>query len=395
MIGLGNKSGPLAGLKVVEFGGIGPGPMAAMLLADMGATVLRIDRTEAVDLGTRRPARFDLLQRGKASLALDLKHEAGRRAALAVIGASDALIEGFRPGVMERLGLGPKDCHTLTPRLVYGRMTGWGQTGPLAKAAGHDINYIAVTGALDAIGREGQPPSIPLNVVGDFGGGSLYLAMGMLAALWSSRLTGKGDVVDGAVVDGTLSLMTLHYGSVAAGLFNQERGTNVIDSGAPYYDVYQCADEQWVSVGPIEQRFYEDLLRRLGFEQAEVPDRADRGNWPAIRQLFAARFKTRTSSQWRDSMEGTDCCFAPVLSMSDAHRHPHIAARNAIVEIDGVRQPAPAPRFEFNPAPTPQGPTQSSRDEALAIFESWVGKEQVSVLKRDGVLAAIQGSKKS
>ncbi|CAN5733756.1 CaiB/BaiF CoA-transferase family protein [soil metagenome] len=389
------KAGPLAGLKVVEFAGIGPGPMAAMLLADMGASVLRIDRTQSVDLGTRRPPRFDLLQRGKQSIALDLKSDSGRRAALAIAASSDALIEGFRPGVMERLGLGPKECHELNPRLVYGRMTGWGQTGPLAQAAGHDINYIAVTGALDAIGRAGQPPSIPLNVVGDFGGGSLYLAMGMLAALWSSQRTGKGDVIDGAVVDGTLSLMTLHYGSVAAGLFNAERGTNVIDSGAPYYDVYQCADNRWISIGPIEQRFYDELLNRMGFVPGEVPDRSDRARWPVIRQLFVDRFKTRTSAHWCSAMEGSECCFAPVLSMNDAHLHPHIEARNAIIEIDGIRQPAPAPRFEFNPLDKPQGPSQSTRDDALAMLESWVGEEQFGLLARQCVLDAIQGSQKA
>jgi alpha-methylacyl-CoA racemase len=298
--------GPLAGIKVVEFAGIGPGPMCAMLLADLGATVLRIDRKDPIELGQQRPDKYNLTLRNRKAIFLDLKRPDAVELALRLSSRADALIEGFRPGVMERLGLGPQVCMERNPRLVYGRMTGWGQSGPLAPAAGHDLNYIALAGALGAIGRRGAPPTPPLNLVADFGGGALYLAFGLLAGIIEARASGQGQVVDAAMVDGVASLMTATYGAHAGGMLNPERGTNTTDSGAYYYDAYQCSDGEWISIASIEGRFHAELLRRLGIDPAAVGSQHDRDAWPAARELIAERFRSRTRSEWCAVLEGTD-----------------------------------------------------------------------------------------
>lgn len=384
--------GPLAGVKIVEFAGIGPAPMAAMLLADMGATVLRIERAEPVELGLRRPLQFDLMRRSRETLALDLKSGAGVAMAFEIVASAHALIEGFRPGVMERLGLGPEPSLARNPKLVYGRMTGWGQEGPLAQAAGHDVNYIALTGALDAIGRAGQPPSIPLNLVGDFGGGALYLAMGILAALLETGRSGRGQVVDAAIVDGALSMMTMHFGTFAAGMWSPARGTNVTDTGAPFYNVYECADGKYVSIAPVEERFFVELLERMGIDATRVPDRLDRSTWAQTKDLLARRFRTRTRAEWCSVLEGTDSCFAPVLSMPEVAQHPHMAARCTLVDVQGVSHPAPAPRFGRTPSAEPRAPRTATRDEALASLQRWLGDAHYGQLERSGALVAVRGT---
>jgi alpha-methylacyl-CoA racemase len=353
------QTGPLAGVKVVEFAGIGPGPMCGMLLADLGAQVIRLDRTEPSGLGIERPPQFDLLQRGKRSLKVDLKQPAGVAAALALVTGADALIEGFRPQTMERLGLGPDACLQANPRLVYGRVTGFGQSGPLALAAGHDLNYIALAGALHAIGREGAPPTPPLNLIGDYAGGAMLLAFGIVCAVLSARGTGRGQVVDAAMIDGANALMTPFFGLLAAGLHDGPRGTNLLDSGAPFYDVYRCADGEYVSIAPIEAKFRRVLLERLdaaGAELGNLPDFDDRARWPELRQRLAAIFAGRTRAQWCEALEGSDACFAPVLSPREAPAHAHHAARGSFIELAGVTQPAPAPRFSGTPAALPQPP---------------------------------------
>lgn len=384
--------GPLAGLKIVEFAAVGPAPMCAMLLADLGATVLRIDRVTAVELGSKRPLQYDLLLRNREVMALDLKTPEGRAMAMEVVASADALIEGMRPGVMERLGLGPEQCLARNAKLVYGRMTGWGQKGPLADAAAHDLNYIAVTGALEAIGRKDQPPSIPINLLGDYAGGSLYLALGILAALREAGRSGKGQVVDAAIIDGVSSLMTSMYGMLGAGMWKLERGTNIADSGTPFYDVYACADGRYVSVAPIETRFFEELLQRLEIPKQEFPDRWDRKQWPRLRETVAAKFRTRTRDEWCQLLEGTDACFAPVLNMAEAPQHPHFAAREAFVQVDGVRQPAPAPRFSRSAPDVPRPPKTASREEALSSLRQWFGAERYGRLEQAGQLAAVHGS---
>jgi crotonobetainyl-CoA:carnitine CoA-transferase CaiB-like acyl-CoA transferase len=376
-------------LKIVEFAAVGPAPMCAMLLADLGATVLRIDRVHPVELGSKRPLQYDLLLRNRQTLALDLKSADGRAAAMDVVASADALIEGMRPGVMERLGLGPDQCFERNPKLVYGRMTGWGQEGPLAQAAAHDLNYIAVTGALDAIGRNGQPPSIPINLLGDYAGGSLYLALGILAALQERQRSGRGQVVDAAIVDGVSSLMTSMFGMLAAGMWRLERGTNIADSGAPFYDVYQCKDGLYVSVAPIETRFFEELLRRLEIPASEFPDRWDKSQWPRLRQTLAAKLRTRTRDEWCAELEGTDACFAPVLTMEEALAHPHAKARGVHGEVDGVLQPMPAPRFSRTAAEPPRAPKVSTREESLATLRSWLGADRYSEMEKAGRLAAV------
>ena len=337
--------GPLTGIKIIEFAGIGPCPMAAMMLAEMGATVLRIDRVADSDLGLPLPTKFETLKRSRHIIRLDLKRPEAVALTLRLIEQSDALIEGFRPKVMERLGLGPDICLARNPRLVFGRVTGWGQEGPLAHAAGHDLNYIALTGALHAIGRAGAPPTPPLNLVGDFGGGALYLVVGVLAAIIEARRSGRGQVVDAAMVDGASSLMTSIYGAMAAGRMDGGRGGNVTDSGAYFYEVYECADGRYVSVAAIEAKFHADLLRLLEIDPATMPPQMDRARWPEAKARLAERFRTRTRDDWCALLEGSDACFAPVLSMEEAPDHPHNRARNVFVEVDGVRQPAPAPRF--------------------------------------------------
>lgn len=378
--------GPLTGIKVVELAGIGPGPMCAMLLADLGATVIRIERREPVDLGIKRPLKFNLVLRNRKAIALDLKQPRHVALALRLVDKADALIEGFRPGVTERMGLGPDVCIARNPRLVYGRMTGWGQDGPLAHAAGHDVNYIALTGALHAIGRAGQPPTIPANIVGDYAGGSLYLAFGILAGIIEARASGKGQVVDAAIVDGTAHLLTSFYGLLAMGAFREERGTNIADSGAYFYEVYECADGKWVSVGPIEGRFHDDLLKQLGIDPAEIGAQMNPDNWPRGKAILAAKFKARTQAQWCELLEGSDACFAPVLAMSEAPRHPHMRARNAYVEVDGVIQPMPAPRFSGTPAATPLPPQAITPENTDAALADWLDQAQIKQLRADGII---------
>ena len=363
--------GPLHGLKVIELAGIGPGPMAAMLMADMGATVLRVDRKEPSGLGVPRPERFDLLLRNRRSVPLDLKQPAAIDFVLDLIRASDVLIEGFRPGVAERLGLGPAVCLEKNPKLVYGRITGWGQSGPLANAVGHDINYIAMTGALHAFGRAGQAPAPPINLVGDFGGGTMYLVMGILAALYEVKSSGKGQVVDAAMVDGVASLMTQPHGTYAAGMMSLQRGTNITDSGAPFYDVYECADGKWVSLGAVEKKFYSEALRVLGLDVL-LADQWNRTTWPAAKEKIAQKIKTRPRDEWCVLFEGVEACFAPVLTLEEAPRHPHNVARGTYMEIEGVTQPAPAPRFSRSVAAKPQAARPWRPEEAIDVLTPWL-----------------------
>jgi alpha-methylacyl-CoA racemase len=379
--------GPLAGLKIVEMAGIGPAPMCAMLLADLGANVLRIERQQASGLGLPTDTRFDILNRSRHAIAVDLKRPEGRELLLRLVAVADALIEGFRPGVMERLGLGPEPCLARNPKLVYGRMTGWGQEGPLAQAAGHDLNYIALIGALHSIGRTGQPPTPPLNLIGDFGGGALYLAFGLACGIIEAQRSGKGQVVDAAMVDGAASLMTMFYALHAAGSFTSERGENVLDSGAFFYDVYECADGKYVALAAIEDKFLAEFLRLMEIDPQEMPPKLDRRRWHEAKAKLAARFKTRTRAQWCHLLEGSDACFAPVLSLAEAPAHPHNLARETFVEIDGIVQPAPAPRFGRTPAGRPT-PPEPPGERGIAVLERWgLRPDDIARLRRCGALA--------
>jgi alpha-methylacyl-CoA racemase len=339
------STGPLAGLRVVELAGLGPAPFCAMLLADLGADVVRVDRpTGAVKVPGATGA--DLMNRNKRSVTVDLKNSRGPEVILRLVEQADVLIEGYRPGVAERLGIGPEECFARNPKLVYGRMTGWGQDGPLAQSAGHDIAYIGITGVLHAIGRADGPPQVPLNLVGDFGGGALYLAVGILAALQS----GQGQVVDAAIVDGAAHLATMIYGLVSNGGWRPSRGVNLLDTGAPFYDVYETADGEYMAVGPLESQFYREFVRLLGLDGEDLPAQLDIPRWPELRKRFAEVFASRSRREWTDIFENTDACVAPVLSLAEAKDHPHIAARGTLVEQDGFIQPAPAPRFSATPA---------------------------------------------
>ncbi len=359
--------------------------MAAMMLAEMGASVLRIDRVEDSGLGLPLPTRFETLKRSRPIVRLDLKHPDAVAFALRLVEQSDALIEGFRPQVMERLGLGPEICLARNPRLVFGRVTGWGQDGPLAHAAGHDLNYIALTGALHAIGRAGGPPTPPLNLVGDFGGGALYLVVGVLAAIIEARQSGRGQVVDAAMVDGASSLMTSIYGARASGRLGGPRGTNVTDSGAYFYEVYECADGRYVSVAAIEAKFHAELLRLLEIDPATMPPQMDRARWPEAKARLAERFRTRTRDEWCALLEGSDACFAPVLSMEEAPEHPHNQARNVFTELDGVTQPGPAPRFSRTPSAAPTPPRGES--DASHVLAAWnITPHEVAAAQAKGLL---------
>ncbi len=381
--------GPLTGVKVIEFAGIGPAPMAAMMLAEMGATVLRIDRVTESDLGIQLGTKFELLKRSRHIVRLDLKRPDAVALALQLIGQADALIEGFRPKVMERLGLGPDVCLARNPRLAFGRVTGWGQEGPLAQAAGHDLNYIALTGALDAIGRKGAPPTPPLNLVGDFGGGALYLVVGLLAAIIEARRSGRGQVVDTAMVDGAASLMTSIYGAHAAGLMGGGRGGNITDSGSYFYEVYECADGRYVSVAAIEAKFHAELLRLLDIDPETMPPQMDRGHWPEAKRRLAARFRTPTRDEWCALLEGSDACFAPVLSMQEAPNHPHNRARNAYVELDGVMQPGPAPRFSRTPSDPPTPPEPPGAADPRAVLAQWgIAAGEIEAAAAAGILVS-------
>ncbi len=341
--------GPLAGLKVLEFEAIGPGPFCGMMLADMGADVLLVDRTDDPRLGLGRERWFEVMLRGRRSATLDLKSKDGVEATLQLAAKADALIEGFRPGVMERLGLGPEVLLKMNPRLVYGRMTGWGQEGPLAARAGHDINYIALSGVLHAIGRAGTAPVPPLNLIGDFGGGGMLLAFGIACGLLEAQRSGKGQMVDAAMVDGASLLAAMFSGMLAAKRWSETRGENLLDTGAPWYDVYETKDGKYVAIGSIEAKFYEDLLLRLGLQGKDLPQQMDRKGWPALRQMFSEKFRERTRDEWCTVFEGSDACFAPVLSFSEAREHPHSILRRGFVDEGGVPQPAPAPRFSRTP----------------------------------------------
>jgi alpha-methylacyl-CoA racemase len=375
------SAGPLAGLKVVELAGIGPGPYAAMLLADMGAEVVRIERPGSA--ASQVPPEKDVLRRNRRSIVVNLQHPDGVRAVLGLIAGADVLLEGFRPGVTERLGLGPQDCWEVNPRLVYGRMTGWGQTGPLSSAAGHDIGYIAVTGALGAIGRADEAPVPPLNLVGDFGGGSTFLVMGVLAALWEVGRSGRGQVVDAAIVDGASSLTAILHGMMASGLWSDTRGANMLDGGWPWYDTYATADGQWMAVGALEPKFYHQFAQLLGLPDEIAAIRADQQEWPRLRSAIAEAFLTRTRSEWTEVFEGTDACVAPVLSFHEAVEHPHLAARDTFVDVGGVKQPAPAPRFSRTPSPVPSAPPAPGAD-TVDILRTW-GVDGVDRLLADGV----------
>ncbi|MES1928827.1 CoA-transferase family III family protein 12 [Salinisphaera dokdonensis CL-ES53] len=351
--------GPLQGMKVIEMAGLGPGPFCAMMFADMGAEVVRIERP-----GASHPERdrFDVLARGRHRVALDMKQPESAETVLAMIEQADVLIEGFRPGVMERMGLGPDACLARRPGLIYGRMTGWGQYGPLAKAAGHDINYIALSGALHGVGRADGPPPPPLNYVGDFGGGAMMLAFGILAAVFESRRSGEGQVVDAAMTDGAALLSSMMYGMKAAGQWTNARGANMLDGGAHFYDSYTCADGKFLAVGAIEPQFYAELLQRCGIDDPAFERQNDPSAWPDLKQRLAELLKTRTRDQWCEILEGSDACVAPVLDWDEAPEHPHNREREAFVEVDGVLQPAPAPRFSRTPADTPGAASATDRD---------------------------------
>ncbi len=361
--------GPLAGIKVLEFEAIGPGPFAGMLLADMGADVLLIDRPAASDLGLKRERWNDVMMRGKRSVTLDLKSKEGAHAALELIGRADALIEGFRPSVMERLGLGPDAALAKNPRLVYGRMTGWGQDGPLAPRAGHDINYIALAGVLAAFGRKGEAPVPPLNLVGDFGGGGMLLGFGIACALVEAQRSGQGQVVDAAMVEGASLLATMFSGMLAAKRWREERGANILDTGAPWYDVYETSDGKHVAVGAIETKFYEELLERLGLSGEALPGQYEMERWPELRARFTEVFKSRRREEWCAAFEGSDACFAPVLTFSEAKHDLHNVARKNFVTIAGVEQPAPAPRYSRTPGGVRHPPPERGEHGRAALVD--------------------------
>ena len=380
--------GPLEGLRVVELASIGPGPLCAMLLADLGADVQRIDRTEPSGLGVPTATKFDVTGRNRRSVALDIKQPAGRDAALRLIDRADVLIEGWRPGVAERLGLGPDVCAGRNRGLVYGRMTGFGQTGPLASAAGHDLNYIALTGALHAIGTgagAGDKPVPPLNLVGDYGGGALYLAFGLMAALFERQRSGRGQVVDAAMVDGVGSLMSIFHGLSAAGQWDiGRRQANLLDGGAPFYDTYATADGRFVAIGALEPKFFAELTTRIGLDPKFLACQYDRRQWPALREAMVAIFKARSRDEWCAALEGSDACFAPVLSLAEAPGHDHAAARGGFVQVGGVTQPAPAPRFSRSQAAEPKPAVRPGSHTGLLLAEAGFSATEIAELRASG-----------
>ena len=379
--------GPLAGVKVLEVAGIGPGPFAGMMLADLGADVVRIDRADRVRGGDpERPPR-DVLARGRRSVAVDLKQAEGVEVVLRLVEQADVLIEGFRPGVMERLGLGPEVCLARNPRLVFGRMTGWGQEGPMAQSAGHDINYIALAGALEPIGRAGGKPTPPLNLVGDFGGGGMLLAFGICAALVERASSDRGQVVDAAMVDGAATLMGFFHGMTAMGAWHEGRGTNMLDSGAHFYDTYETSDGQYVSLGAIEPQFYAELLEKIGLADEDLGSQMDASRWPELKQRFEALFRTKTRDEWCAILEGSDACFAPVLSMSEAPRHPHLAERETFVEAHGMVQPAPSPRFSRTAPALGRAPAHAGQHTVEVLESFGFGAEEISKLKASKAVA--------
>ena len=379
--------GPLSGVRVIELAGIGPGPFAAMMLADMGADVIRVDRAGAVYGGDPDAPPADVMNRGRRSIGVDLKSEEGREVVMRLVEGADALIEGFRPGVTERLGLGPDDCLARNARLVYGRMTGWGQSGPYAHAAGHDINYIALAGALEPMGRHGEAPVAPLNLVGDFGGGGMMLAFGVVCAILESRQSGSGQVVDAAMVDGAATLMTFFHGFRAMGVWNDERGTNLLDTGAHFYDVYETADGKYISIGSIEPQFYAELREKLDLTDPRWDQQMSRSAWPELKEELRSRFLTRTRDEWCELMEHTDICFAPVLSMSEAPTHPHNVARGTFTEVAGVVQPRPAPRFSRTDSSIQRPPAHAGQHTDEVLAEAGFSTEEISGLRSEGAIA--------
>jgi alpha-methylacyl-CoA racemase len=381
--------GPLAGFRIIEMAGIGPAPFAAMLFADMGAEVIRVDRRETTDLGIPgREPKFDVLHRGRRSIAVDVKAEAGRDVVKRLVVTADAVIEGFRPGVMERLGLGPDVLMQINPKLVFGRMTGFGQDGPLAQAAGHDINYIALAGVLHAIGRKGEAPIPPLNLVGDFGGGGMFLAFGVVCALLEAQKSGKGQVVDAAMVDGAATLMGLMYGMFSQGGWKDERGVNVLDSGAPWYNTYETKDGRWLAVGAIEKRFYEEFIERLGLQMSDLPKQHDRQGWPDLRRRFTDIIKSKTRAEWERIFEGSDACVAPILSLAEVAGHPHNAARSTFAKRDGVLQPAPAPRFSRTVPEMGAPPRPLGADTRAVLEDCGFSAVEIAELVGTGIVGA-------
>ena len=385
--------GPLAGYRIIEMAGIGPAPFAAMLLADMGAEVIRVDRREATDLGLPgREPKFEVLHRGRRSLCVDVKSDAGRDVVLRLAANADALIEGFRPGVMERLGLGPDNLAEVNPKLVFGRMTGFGQDGPLAQRAGHDINYIALAGVLHGIGRRGEAPVPPLNLVGDFGGGGMFLAFGVVCALLEAHKSGKGQVVDAAMVDGAACLMALLYGMYAQGAWRDERGVNVLDTGAPWYDAYETKDGKWLAVGAIEARFYAEFIERLGLSAAGLPGQHDRSGWPELRRRFAEAIKQRSRDDWERVFAGSDACVAPVMSLGEVRHHPHNVARATFIDRDGVVQPAPAPRFSRTAAEIGAPPRPRGADSEAVLSDWGFAAAEIDDLRAAGVIGTAKAA---
>ncbi len=379
-------SGPLEGVRIIELAGLGPAPFAGMMLSDAGADIIRIDRADRATFPPREEPHVDLMNRGRRSVAVDLKHPDGVALVLDLVEGADGLMEGFRPGVAERLGLGPDVCLARNPKLAYGRMTGYGQDGPMAQAAGHDIDYIALSGALEAIGRAGERPVPPLNLVGDFGGGGMLLAYGMLAAILGARTTGKGQVVDAAMVDGAASLMTMTYTLRSAGVWQDGRGTNLLDTGAHFYEVYETSDAKYMGVGAIEPQFYAELIRLLGFEDVDLSTQMDRTTWAAMKVRFTATFASKTRDEWEAIFAGSDACVAPVLSATEAPDHPHNKARGTFTEVAGVVQPAPAPRFLSTPGSIRRPPPNPGQhgDEALADWG--LAADQVAGLRESGAI---------
>lgn len=375
--------GPLSGFKIIELAGIGPGPFCGMMLADMGAEVIRVDRL----VGASGRAPRDVLARNRRSVAVDLKHAEGVATVLSLVEKADALFEGFRPGVTERLGLGPDGCLQRNPKLVYGRMTGWGQEGPMSQAAGHDINYIALAGALHGIGRAGEKPVPPLNLVGDFGGGGMLLAYGLVCGLLETSKSGQGQVVDAAMVDGTAALMSMFYSMASSGVFSNERGTNLLDGGAHFYDTYETADGGYVSIGSIEPQFYALLLEKAGLDEAQYLPQMERGRWDDLKRDLSQVFLTKTRDQWCQIMEGSDVCFAPVLTLQEAAEHPHAKARQSYLTVEGVLQPAPAPRFSRTSARDVDAAKVPGEDTRSVLLEHGFSEADINQLEQDEVIA--------
>ena len=383
------SNGPLSGYRIIEIAGIGPGPFAAMMLADMGAEVIRVERAQSVRGQAPDGAHWDVLLRGRRNVAIDLKNPDGVEALLLLVEHADALIEGFRPGVMERLGIGPDACIARNPKLVFGRMTGWGQDGPYAASAGHDINYISLAGALAHFSRAGEAPVPPLNMVGDFGGGGMFLAYGVVCALLEAQKSGKGQVVDSAMVDGSAVLMSMFWAMKNIGIFDENKpGTNLLDTGAHFYDVFECSDGKYVSIGSIEPQFYALLLEKTGLaDEPAFAKQMDASHWPALKIKLADVMRTKTSAQWCKIMEGTDVCFAPVLTMSEAAKHPHNVARQTFIEVDGVTQPAPAPRFSRTATALPTAPAHAGQHSRAVLADWGFDADRISALIASGAVA--------